>query len=153
MDASAKGFASPWLFCTINLNREKGVWSCEWLDDLRYKHHTLHEYPCFYALQQTENWTTSAMNVHFYMRWTRKLWSILVLLADVFNAPDNLGNPFSCQTIVLWTRTLKLWQSTLHRLENRSMGTRQLTNLGWRPGNVNVHADALSKAVNTKLGR
>ena len=30
----------------------KGVWCCEWLDGLRQKH-ILHEYPCFYALQET----------------------------------------------------------------------------------------------------
>ena len=54
--------SSPWLFCTINLNREKGEWCCEWLDDLRHKHHILHDYPCFYTLQETDNWTTSSIN-------------------------------------------------------------------------------------------
>ena len=58
--------ASPWLFCTIELNREKGDWCCEWLDDLRHKHHILHELPCFYVLQETDHWTTSARNVPGY---------------------------------------------------------------------------------------
>ena len=54
--ASAAALASPWLFCTIYLN-------CVWLDDLRHNHHSLHGYPCFYALQVIDNWTTFAMNV------------------------------------------------------------------------------------------
>ena len=53
--------------CTINLNREEGDWCCEWLDDLRHKHHILHDYPSVYALQETDNWTTSAMNVPSYI--------------------------------------------------------------------------------------
>ena len=51
----------------MNLNREKGDWCCEWLHDLRHKHHILHEFPCFYALQETDHWTTSAMNVPGYI--------------------------------------------------------------------------------------
>ena len=58
--------SSPCLFCTINLNREKGDWCCDCLDDLRHKHHILHELLCFYSLQETDNWTTSAMNVPGY---------------------------------------------------------------------------------------
>ena len=59
--------SSPWLLCTITLNREKGVWCCEWFVDLRHKHHILYELPCFYALQETDHWTTSAMNVRGYI--------------------------------------------------------------------------------------
>ena len=33
------------------------------LDDLRHKHHILNDFPCLHALQETDNWTTSAMNV------------------------------------------------------------------------------------------
>ena len=50
-------------FRTINLNREKGDWCCEYLDDLRHKHHFLHDYSCFFALQETDSFTTSSMNV------------------------------------------------------------------------------------------
>ena len=64
--APATVASSPWLLRTINLNREKGEWCCEWLDDLRHKHHILHDFPCFYALQETDNWKTSAMNVPGY---------------------------------------------------------------------------------------
>ena len=39
--------SSPWLLCTITLNREKGDWCCEWFVDLRHKHHILYELPCF----------------------------------------------------------------------------------------------------------
>ena len=38
-------------------------WCCDWFDDLRHKNHILHDYPCFYALQETDSWTTSAMNI------------------------------------------------------------------------------------------
>ena len=61
----ATGQSGPWLFCAINLIR-KNDWCCEWLDDLRRKH-ILQQFPCFYALQETDNWTTSAMNVHGYI--------------------------------------------------------------------------------------
>ena len=50
----------PWLFCTIDLNRENGQRCC---DDLQHKHRLLHDYPCFYVLQETDNWTISAMDV------------------------------------------------------------------------------------------
>ena len=63
MDASATGFASPWLFCTINLNREKGVWNCEWLDDLPCDTNTTFCTNILGALQETDNETTFAMNV------------------------------------------------------------------------------------------
>ena len=66
VSASATEASTPWLFCTINLNREKCDWCCEWLDDLRHKHHILHEFHCFYALQEIDHWTTSAMNVPGY---------------------------------------------------------------------------------------
>ena len=45
---------------------KKGEWCCEWLFDFRHKHHILHDYPCFYDLQESDNWTTSAMNVPGY---------------------------------------------------------------------------------------
>ena len=31
------------------------------------EHHILHELPCFYVIQETDNWTTSAMNVPGYI--------------------------------------------------------------------------------------
>ena len=65
--APATEASSPWLFCTINLNREKGDWCCEWLDDLRHKHHFLDGCSCFFALQETDSWTTSAVNVPGYI--------------------------------------------------------------------------------------
>jgi endonuclease/exonuclease/phosphatase family metal-dependent hydrolase len=37
------------------------------MDDLRHKHHFLQDFPCFYALQETDNWTTSEMNVPGYI--------------------------------------------------------------------------------------
>ena len=49
----------------------------------------------------------------------------------VFNAPDNLGQCFLCQTVDLWTRTQKVWYSKLYRLKIRS---------------VNVHVDASSSS-------
>ena len=49
----------PWLLCAI----VKVVIGAVWLDDLRHKHNILHDFPCFYSLQETDNWTTSAMNV------------------------------------------------------------------------------------------
>ena len=39
----------------------------EWLDDLRHKYHIVHYHPCSHALQETDNWTTSAMNVPGYI--------------------------------------------------------------------------------------
>ena len=66
-----RGQSGPWLFRAINLKREKGDWCCEWLDDLRHKHHILHDLPCFHAIQETDNWTTSAMNVHGYIVYGR----------------------------------------------------------------------------------
>ena len=60
---SSHGQSGPWLFCTINLNRAEGDRCCEWLDDLRHKHHILHDFFCFYALNETDGWKTSAMNV------------------------------------------------------------------------------------------
>ena len=45
---------------------KQGDWCCEWLDDLRHKHHILHDFPGFYALQATDNWTTFAINVPGY---------------------------------------------------------------------------------------
>ena len=56
---------SLWFFCKTN--RENDDWCCECLDDLRNKHRILHEYSCFYALQETDNWTTSAMSVLGYI--------------------------------------------------------------------------------------
>ena len=38
----------------------------------------------------------------------------------------------------------------MHRLENRSKSKQQLVNLGWNSDNVNVHVDALWKAVIVK---
>ena len=53
---------------TWGLNREKfqtfALHVDAEVDDLRHKHHILHNYHCFYALHETDNWTTSAMNVH-----------------------------------------------------------------------------------------
>ena len=54
-------------FALVNLHREKGDWCCEWLGDLRHRHHILHDLRCFYALQETDHWTTSAMNVPGYI--------------------------------------------------------------------------------------
>ena len=51
----------------MNLNRENGDWCCEWLDDLRHTHRFLHDVRCFYALQETDSRTTSAMNVPGYI--------------------------------------------------------------------------------------
>ena len=62
-----RGVLSPWLCCTIDLDREKGDCCCEWLDALRHRHHFLHDCHCFYALQGTDKWTTSAMNVPGYI--------------------------------------------------------------------------------------
>ena len=45
-------------------NREKGGWCCEWLDDSRHKHHILHDYSCFYALQEIGS---PVMNVPGYI--------------------------------------------------------------------------------------
>ena len=45
----------------------KGDWCCQWLDDFRHKHRILHHCPCVYALQETDKWTTSAMNVPGYI--------------------------------------------------------------------------------------
>ena len=56
----------------------------------------------------------------------------------VFNAPDNLGKCLSSPTVDLRTRTQKLWHSKLHRLKMRP---------------VNVHVDALWKAINVMLVR
>ena len=67
----ATGQSGPWLFWTVNLNRENGDWYYEWLDDLRHKHRFLHESPCLYALQETDNSTTSAMNLPGYIAYGR----------------------------------------------------------------------------------
>ena len=52
---------------TIDLNRENGDWCCKWLDDLRHKH----DFLCFYALQETDNGMTSAMNVSAFFEYGR----------------------------------------------------------------------------------
>ena len=65
------GQSGPWLFCTINLNRENGDRCCEWLDELRHKHSFLHDIHYFCALQETDIWTTSAMNVPKYIVYGR----------------------------------------------------------------------------------
>ena len=54
-------------FAPFISTEKKGDWCCEWLDDLKHKHHMLHEFSCFYALQETDNWTTFAMNVPGYI--------------------------------------------------------------------------------------
>ena len=46
---------------------------CEWLDDSRHKHRLLHDFPCFYALQETDNWTISAMDVPGHVVYGRDL--------------------------------------------------------------------------------
>ena len=69
--ASATEVSSLWLFRIINLNRGKCDWCCEWLDDLRHEHHILHDSPCSCALQETDNWTTSAMNGPGYIAYGR----------------------------------------------------------------------------------
>ena len=57
----------------------------------------------------------------------------------VFNAPDNLDFFFCpCQPVDLRTRTQTLWHSKLHQLKIRL---------------VNVHVDAMWKAVDVKLVR
>ena len=61
--ASHGGLVSVALYAPAISTEKKGEWCCERLDDLRHKHHILHELPCFYAVQETDNWTTSAMNV------------------------------------------------------------------------------------------
>ena len=66
-------------FCTVNLNREKGDSCCEWLDDLRHKHHILHDYTCFSALQETDNLMTSAMNVAGYIVYGNDLGRTAIL--------------------------------------------------------------------------
>ena len=58
-------------FFANNLNREIGDWCFEWLDDLRHKHHILHDFRCFFALQKTCNWRTSAMNVLGHIAYRR----------------------------------------------------------------------------------
>ena len=59
--ALAAGVLSPWLCRTI----------FDWLDDLRHKHHISHDFLCFYALRETDNWTTSAMSVPGYIVYGR----------------------------------------------------------------------------------
>ena len=55
------------------------TWCCEWLDDLRHKRRFLLDVPCFYALQETDNWTTSAMNVLGYTACGRDLCERAIL--------------------------------------------------------------------------
>ena len=42
--------SGPWLFVSMNLNRENGVQCCEWLDDLRHIHTFLHALSLFLRL-------------------------------------------------------------------------------------------------------
>ena len=37
------------------------------MDDLRHQHHVVHDLPCFYALQETDNWTVADMRVPGYI--------------------------------------------------------------------------------------
>ena len=74
-----RGIFGPWLFCTINLNRENGRWCCEWLDDLRQKHRLLHDFPCFCALQETDNWTNFAVDVPGHIVYGCDLGKIVIL--------------------------------------------------------------------------
>ena len=68
-----RGILARGSFATINLNRENRRWCCEWLDDLRHKHRLLHDFSCFYALQETDNWTISAMDVPGHIVYGRDL--------------------------------------------------------------------------------
>ena len=54
-------------FAPVISTENQGDWCCEWLDGLRHKHRMLHDFPCFYALQEADPWTTSAMNVPGYI--------------------------------------------------------------------------------------
>ena len=55
-----------------SFNRENEQWCCEWLDDLQHKQRLLHDFPCFYALQETDNWTISAMDVPGHIVYGRE---------------------------------------------------------------------------------
>ena len=69
----------------VNLNRDNGDWCCEWLDDLRHKHRFLHDLHCFYALQETDRWTTSAMNVPQFFVYGRDHGRTAILCPREFN--------------------------------------------------------------------
>ena len=76
---SATRMFGPWLFCTISPNRENRRWCCEWLDDLRHKHRFVNDFPCVYALQETDNWTISAMDVPGHIENGRDLGKTAIL--------------------------------------------------------------------------
>ena len=66
------------LFFTIHSNRDNGDSCCKSLDDLRHTYGFPHNLHCFYAMQETDNWTTSVTNApgcvvrqisHFRLSW------------------------------------------------------------------------------------
>ena len=46
---------------------------------LQHKHRLLHDFPCFYALQETDNWTISAMDVLGHIVYGRDLGKTAIL--------------------------------------------------------------------------
>ena len=72
---SHKGIFSVVLFALLISTETRGYWCCEWLDELRHRHHILHDLPCFYALQET----TSAMNIPGYIVYSTDHGSTAIL--------------------------------------------------------------------------
>ena len=52
-------------------NREHGKWCCEWLDDLQHRHLLCTNFFVFCALQETDNWTVTEMEVGSYIVYGR----------------------------------------------------------------------------------
>jgi hypothetical protein len=84
-------------------------------------------------------------------------------LAGVFNAPDNLGNPYPCQPVDLdapverdtWmdqNKEVVAQQAAAigKSVQDLEKETQQQVNLGWTSDTVNVHVDALWEALNMK---
>ena len=77
-------------------------------------------------------------------------------LGGVFNAPDNLGNPYPCQPVDLdapverdtWMdQNKEVVAQQAASVQELEKDTQKLVNLGWSSDNVTVHVDALWEAL------
>ena len=74
-----RGILGPWLFCTINLNRENGDGVVSGWTTCDTSTYFCMTFRVFYALQETDNWTISAMYVPGHIVYGRDLGKTAIL--------------------------------------------------------------------------
>ena len=63
------------------------------MDDFRHKHRLLLYCPCFYALQETDNWTISAMDVPGHIVYVAIWVKLSFVSSSVLPFPPIVGQP------------------------------------------------------------